>query len=70
MDKKIGKDKFKYGAFQYGDNKVPATKNGLPNCVYLSKAEREVVKAFAEQKEKGKADTTLKQLSDSLNNLK
>jgi hypothetical protein len=56
--------------FKYGDKEVPATKNGLPNCVYLTKAEREVVKAFAEQQKKGKTDTSLKQLSDSLNNLK
>jgi hypothetical protein len=56
--------------FKFGDKEVPTTKNGLPNCVYLTKAEREIVKAFAEKQKKGKTDNSLKQLSDSLNNLK
>jgi hypothetical protein len=66
----MAKDKFLYGVFKFGDKEVPATKNGLPNCVFLSKAERELVKNFQDQKTKGKTEVSLKELSDSLNNLK
>jgi hypothetical protein len=66
----MAKDKFMYGSFKFGNKEVPATKNGLPNCVFLSKEERVVVKSFSEQKKKGKTETSLKELTEQLAKLK
>lgn len=56
--------------FKFGNKEVPATKNGLPNCVYLTKAERALVKAHVEQLKKSDKEVSLKQLADSLNSMK
>jgi hypothetical protein len=56
--------------FKFGNKEVPATKNGLPNCVYLTKAEKEYVKAYVEELKKTKTEISLKQLADSLKGLK
>ena len=56
--------------FKFGDKEVPKTKNGLPNCVYLTRAEKECVKAYVEDLKRTKTEISLKQLADSLKGLK
>ena len=53
-----------------GGKEVPLTKSWLPNTVYLSKEAREVVKDYAEQKQKEKKEILVKELTDMLNKLK
>lgn len=56
--------------FKFGNKEVPATKNGLPNCIYLTKAEKAYVKAHVAQLKNSDTELSLKQLADSLNSLK
>jgi hypothetical protein len=56
--------------FKFGNKVVPATKNGLPNCIYLTKAEKAYVKAHVAEKKNITTEDSLKQLANSLNNLK
>jgi hypothetical protein len=60
----------KKATFKFGNKEVPATKNGLPNCTYLTKAQKEYVKAHAKQLKDSNDEASLKQLAESLNNLK
>jgi hypothetical protein len=53
-----------------GGKQVPLTKNGLPNKVYLSKDEREVLESFEKEIKKQKKEVKIKELTDVLNKLK
>ena len=52
-----------------GGKKIPLTKNGLPNRVYLSKEARAVIKEYAEKKKLEKKEVLVKELTDLLNKL-
>lgn len=52
-----------------GGKEVPLTKSGLPNRVYLSKVEREIVKEYADKKKKEKKEILVKEITDMLNKL-
>jgi hypothetical protein len=61
--------KYKYGFKMIGDKKIPLTKNGLPNQVYLKKATRVVVKNFDEKRKGKKTDILNNEVTDFLNSL-
>ncbi len=52
-----------------GGKKVPLTKKNLPNLVFLTKDEREVVKSYVDKKKKEKKEILVKELSELLNRL-
>ena len=56
--------------FKFGNKEVPATKKGLPNCIYLTKAEKEYVKNHIAQTKNNETELSLRQLAESLKNLK
>jgi len=53
-----------------GGRKVKLTKSGLPNKVYLTKEEKEVVEAYETKLKKEKKEMRIKELTDVLNTLK
>lgn len=48
---------------------IPVTKSGLPNLIYLGKAERDVVRRYKEDKKKRKQEIVIKELEDILKGL-
>jgi hypothetical protein len=59
----------KYGTMELRGTSIPLTKNGFPNCRYLNKIERAVVKEFVTTLNKKKEEELLKQLQETLDNL-
>jgi PHD/YefM family antitoxin component YafN of YafNO toxin-antitoxin module len=53
-----------------GGRDIPVTKSGLPNMVYLSKEEKEVMETFKAQLKKEKKDLRVSELKAALNSLK
>lgn len=57
------------GKIKIGGREIPTTKKGVPNLVYLSKEEREIVKKHIEKKKKEKREIQIKELTEILNKL-
>jgi hypothetical protein len=53
-----------------GGRDIPVTKSGLPNMVYLSKEEREVVESYKVSLKKEKKELRITELKQALNSLK
>jgi hypothetical protein len=53
-----------------GGRDIPVTKSGLPNMVYLSKEEREVVESYKVTLKKEKKEMRITELKQALNSLK
>jgi len=53
-----------------GGRDIPVTKSGLPNMVYLSREEKEVMESFKEQLVKEKKEMRVSELKAALNSLK
>lgn len=54
---------------KYKGKDIPLTNAGLPNLVYLSKDEREVVRAYGAKQKKEKKAIAIKELTDLLGKL-
>jgi hypothetical protein len=61
--------KYKYGFKMVGDKKIPLTKSGLLNLVFLKKQTRVLVKDFAEKREGMKTEILNNEVIDILNSL-
>ena len=59
----------KYGSIELRGTTIPLTKFGFPNCKYLNKTERTVVKEFVNALNKKKKEELLNQLQETLDNL-
>jgi hypothetical protein len=59
----------KYGTMELGGNTIPLTKSGYPNCRYLTKDERVVVREFLTALNKKKQEELFKELTETLDNL-
>jgi hypothetical protein len=53
-----------------GGRDIPVTKSGLPNMVYLSREEKEVMDTFKKQLKKEKKELRVSELRAALNSLK
>jgi hypothetical protein len=53
-----------------GGRDIPVTKSGLPNMVYLSREEKEVMDSFKTQLKKEKKEMRVSELKAALNSLK
>lgn len=59
----------KKAPIKIGGKLVPTTKSGLPNLIYLSKEEREVVKNYRDRKKKEKQKVLIDELEKLLEKL-
>jgi len=59
----------KYGTMELSGNIIPLTKSGYPNCRYLTKDERVVVRDFLTALNKKKQEELYKELKETLDNL-
>jgi hypothetical protein len=53
-----------------GGRDIPVTKSGLPNMVYLSREEKEILDTFKKQLKKEKKELRVSELRAALNSLK
>jgi alpha-N-acetylglucosamine transferase len=65
----MGKEKKEKKTIVLAGRTIPLTDSGLPNKVYLSKAEREVVKSYEEKMRQEKKEIFIKELTDILKDL-
>lgn len=63
------KKKYQYGSVVILGKKIPLTKNGLPNRVYLSKEAREIVSKYADDKKKQKKEILTNEITEILKKL-
>ncbi len=53
-----------------GGRDIPVTKSGLPNMVYLSREEKEILDTYKKQLKKEKKELRVSELRAALNSLK
>jgi|688.fasta_scaffold2115493_1 hypothetical protein len=57
------------GFVTIGGKKIPLTKTGLPNLIYLGKNERDVIKKYKNDKKKQNQEIVAKEITDLLSKL-